>query len=251
MQQKGRNKADNREKADKSPDLKPAHQGLPKKEYLPLALIVIMFAIASFSYHYAPDKMPSHWNAKGDIDGYSGRLMGLFLLPAIAFMMYIIISIIPYIAVYRENIKSFYFYIYLFKIVFLLFLMSIYIITLLFSFGVSFNINYAIVPLFSVLIYFTGILMSHAKRNYFIGIRTPWTLASEAVWDKTHKLGSKGFKIIAVIALASMFFSGYYIFFMIVPLLGFSVYLAYYSYREYEKEIKIARGKKQVNIEPR
>ena len=63
-----------------------------------------------------------------------------------------------------------------------------------------------IIPAFAVLLFYIGILIKHAKRNWFIGIRTPWTLSSDKVWDKTHALGGKLFQVSAVITLGGIFF---------------------------------------------
>jgi len=53
-----------------------------------------------------------------------------------------------------------------------------------------------------VLFYYLGILMQHSRRNWFVGIRTPWTLSSDVVWEKTHKRGGLVFKACAVLVLA-------------------------------------------------
>jgi uncharacterized membrane protein len=83
-----------------------------------------------------------------------------------------------------------------------------------------------------------GILCENAKRNWFIGIRTPWTLSSEQVWDKTHRLGGKLFKIAGVIAVVGIFSQSYAVFFVLVPVLLVAAYTIVYSYFEYQKEVK-------------
>jgi len=74
--------------------------------------------------------------------------------------------------------------------------------------------------------------------NWFIGIRTPWTLSSEKVWDKTHKIGGRLFKIAGIIAIGGILFQNYAIFFIIVPILLAAIYSVVFSYIEYQKEIK-------------
>ena len=80
--------------------------------------------------------------------------------------------------------------------------------------------------------------MENAKRNWFVGIRTPWTLSSETVWNKTHKLGAKMFKIAVLLAFIGFFFGSYAIFFVLIPVLSAAGYLMAYSYFEYQKEAK-------------
>jgi uncharacterized membrane protein len=81
-------------------------------------------------------------------------------------------------------------------------------------------------------------LLEKAKRNWFIGIRTAWTLSSDTVWDKTHQLGAKLFKVTGLICLVGVFFQQYAFVFLIAPVLLVSLYLVIYSYVEYRKEIR-------------
>ncbi|MEK7202903.1 MAG: SdpI family protein [Patescibacteria group bacterium] len=71
-----------------------------------------------------------------------------------------------------------------------------------------------------------------------IGIRTPWTLSSDLVWEKTHKIGGKLFKITGVIAFVGIFFQSYALFFIFIPVILVAIYTIVYSYFEYQKEIK-------------
>jgi uncharacterized membrane protein len=92
--------------------------------------------------------------------------------------------------------------------------------------------------LIGLLFFYIGILLENAKRNWFIGIRTPWTLSSEKVWNKTHKLGSKMFKISGIIVLIGFLFQKYVTYFILIPTLFVAFYLVIYSYVEYRKEKK-------------
>ena len=60
-------------------------------------------------------------------------------------------------------------------------------------------------PLTGALFIYIGFLVEHAEQNWFVGIRTPWTLSSERVWKKTHALGGTPFKVAGVIAIAGVF----------------------------------------------
>jgi uncharacterized membrane protein len=91
-------------------------------------------------------------------------------------------------------------------------------------------------PALAILFYSTGILIENAKRNWFIGIRTPWTMSSDKVWDKTHKLGGKLFKIVGILALLAIFFESYAILIIVVPVIIVSIYTIVYSYFGYQKE---------------
>ena len=84
--------------------------------------------------------------------------------------------------------------------------------------------------------------MPSIKRNFFIGIKTPWTLASERVWKKTHEMGGKVFMGTAVLILVGMLFPDYTIWFMLVPLLGGIGWIFIYSYLEFRKEKRKREG---------
>jgi uncharacterized membrane protein len=89
-----------------------------------------------------------------------------------------------------------------------------------------------------LLFYYIGILIQNAERNWFIGIRTPWTLSSDRVWKKTNRLGGKLFRIAGIITMLGAFFPGFEFIFILGPALLIAVFTAVYSYMEYQKELK-------------
>jgi uncharacterized membrane protein len=207
-----------------------------KKEIFLTGLIVLMFIIAVYFYQKLPDKIPTHWNAEGKINGYSSKAFGIFLLPSITVIMYLLFLLIPKIEVYKKNIQAFSKHFFIFKLALILFFMVLFIVTIMQSMGYIFNMNYVIIPACAILFYIIGYMLKYAKRNFFIGIRTPWTLSSEKVWDKTHALGSTLFKIVSLTALMGMFFGKYGFWIMLIPLLTISLFLVVYSYVLFSKE---------------
>jgi len=181
--------------------------------------------------------MASHWNAQGQVDGYLTRFWGLFLMPIISMGLLALFTLIPKIDPLKANIEKFRKYFDGFIILMMFFLFYVYILTLLWNIGLRFDMGQLMIPALGMLFYYAGILMENAKRNWFIGIRTPWTLSSERVWDKTHKIGSKLFKIAGIIALMGVFFPQYMIFMIMIPVISFSIYTLVYSYFEYQKEL--------------
>jgi uncharacterized membrane protein len=116
------------------------------------------------------------------------------------------------------------------------FLFYIHLLTIFWNSGYTFNMLTFLSPALAILFYSTGILIENAKRNWFIGIRTPWTMSSDKVWDKTHKLGGKLFKIVGILALLAIFFESYAILIIVVPVIIVSIYTIVYSYFGYQKE---------------
>jgi len=209
-----------------------------KGEKIALSIIVLSFIIAVCSYPYMPEKMAIHWNAKGNVDSYGSRFEGLFFLPFLLAGLFLLFMAIPKIDPMKYNIEDFRKYYDNFIVLFFIFLLSVYLWSILWNFGVEIRIN-AVIPVgVGILFFYIGILLENAKRNWFIGIRTPWTLSSEDVWNRTHKIGGKLFKVLGLVVIFGIFFQKYVLFFFLVPLLLVAGYLVVYSYFEYQKEIQ-------------
>ena len=200
-----------------------------------LAIIIIFFAIGIYLYPQMPEQMPAHWNAAGQVDGFMPKFWGLFLMPLISVGLLLLFLVIPRIDPLKGNIAKFRNYFDGFVILIMVFLFYIYFLTLIWSLNITFNMMYMIMPAIAILLFYMGILMRKVKRNWFIGIRTPWTLSSTKVWDRTNTKGSKLFMVFGVITLMAMFTGDYAIWVFLVPLLVGVAYLFAYSYFEYQK----------------
>ena len=211
---------------------------LRKSEIISLLIIMISFIIGISFYSLLPDKVASHWNARGEVDGYMSKFGGLFLMPIISLVLLLLFIIIPKIDPLKHNIEKFRKYFDGFIVLMMLFLFYLYILTILWNIGVRFNFVHLLVPIFSIFFYYCGILIQKAQRNWFIGIRTPWTLSNEQVWNKTHKIGGKLFKIAGIISLIGILLPEYALFFVICPLIIASLFPVIYSYFAYQKLTK-------------
>jgi uncharacterized membrane protein len=208
---------------------------MSKKQIIILAIIVSSFAVALAVYPYLPERVASHWDAAGQVNGYASRFWGAFLAPIILAASYLLFLFIPKIDPKKENIQKFRPYFENFILAFVLFLYYIYLLTLFWNLGWRFELVRFLSPAFAALFYVTGSMVGHAEPNWFIGIRTPWTLSSPEVWKKTHELGGKLFKITAAFSLLGVIFPGLAIWLVLVPVLAAAVYLVVYSYVEYRK----------------
>lgn len=209
---------------------------MKKNKIIILGIISLSFIIAIYLYPQMPDKMASHWNTQGQVDGYMSRFWGLFLMPIISIGLLFLFILITKIDPLKENIKKFRKYFDGFIVLMIAFLFYVYLLTVFWNLGLRFNMAQLMIPALGILFYYCGILVENAKRNWFIGIRTPWTLSSEAVWDKTHKIGGKLFKIAGIITFLVIFFPKYAIFFVIISVISVVVYPIVYSYFEYQKQ---------------
>ena len=201
-----------------------------------LAIILISFIIGISFYPKMPEKMASHWNFKGEVDGYISKFWGLFLMPFISVFLFLLFLVIPKIDPLKENIEKFRKYFDSFIIIIILFLFYLYLLTIFWNLGIKFSMPQFLAPAFGMLLYYCGVLIENAKRNWSIGIRTPWTLSSEKVWDKTHKIGGKLFKIAGITAFLGILFPDFALFFVLAPVIIFIIYTFFYSYFEYKKE---------------
>ncbi len=202
------------------------------------AIILTSFLLAFFFYPQMPALMASHWNINGEVDGYMGKTWALFLMPTLSLFMTILFLVIPKIDPLKENIKKFKNYFDGFIVLILLFLFYLYLLTIFWNLGIRFNLINLLVPAFGILFYYCGVLIEKAQRNWSIGIRTPWTLSSDRVWQKTHELGGRLFKICGLISLLGFFFQKIAFFLVVVPVLLVTIYTYIYSYLQFQKEKK-------------
>lgn len=183
-----------------------------------------------------PERMASHWNVNNQVDGYMSRYWVVFMLPLMSIGLYLLFLLIPLIDPLKENIAVFRGTFNTFIVLLVAFLDYIYLLTLVYNLGHTFNMGTAMLPALGIFLYFAGVMIGKAKRNWFIGIRTPWTLSNDKVWAETHRLGAILFKASAVFTVAGVFFGSYAFWFVIVPLLGSSLFLVVYSYVLFQRE---------------
>jgi uncharacterized membrane protein len=206
-----------------------------QKQTLSVIMILLAFATAIYFEPLMPSRMASHWNWQGNVDGHMGRDFALFFFPFLTVIINLLFYFIPKIDPQKKNIEKFWNSYDSFILVFNIFMFYIYSITIIWNMGFKVNMNVVMMPGLAVLFYACGDLLKNAKMNYSIGIRLPWTLASEIVWNKTHKVGEKLFKLTALVTLLGVFFSNYAIWFFFIPLTFSIIYLFIYSYLEYQK----------------
>ena len=208
--------------------------------YLTIFLIALAVAFSISVYGRLPDQMASHWNTTNQVDGYISRFWGAFLMPVVSVGMLLLFLVIPQIDPLKANIAKFREYFNAFIALMVGFMVYMHILTMLWNLGYDqFNMGVVMLPALGLIFVFAGIMMRKAKRNFFIGIRTPWTLSSDRVWDETHRLGSTLFIASGILALLGAFFPDYAIWFILVPVLGSTLFLLVYSYILYQRETNL------------
>ncbi len=208
--------------------------------FVTLALVVIALAFSAAIYGRLPEQMASHWNVNDQENGSVPRFWGAFLMPVMALGMLGLFFLLPAIDPLKANIAAFRPIFNAFIVAILVFLLYLHVLTILWNLGYqNFRMSTALLPGLGLIFVFAGLMMRQARRNFFIGIRTPWTLSSDHVWAETHRIGSILFIICGVIALLGIFVPGMLAYWLIlVPLFASSIFLVIYSYVLYQQETK-------------
>jgi uncharacterized membrane protein len=145
----------------------------------------------------------NHWNAAGEADGYGTTFSGLYFLPLLTMGLTIFLMVMPSIDPLKANVESFRPNYNIFVLTFAGFMYYIHSLTIAWNLGFKFQMNVMMAPAFGILFIVVGWLVKKAKRNFFIGIRTPWTLSNDIVWEKTHRLGGTLFMISGILITGS------------------------------------------------
>ncbi|KGP75113.1 integral membrane protein [Desulfosporosinus sp. Tol-M] len=217
----------------------PKISSILKQDWLIIILILLGFALGIYFYPLLPDRVPIHWNASGEVNGYGSKLFGAFGLPAISLAMYLMFLVLPYIDPRRKNYADFRSTYQFLKYILILFFLGIEVMTFLIASGVIVNKPILIQIMVSLLFILIGNVMGRFKHNYFVGIKTPWTLANEEVWRKTHRLAAPlwvlGGVVNILLTFLDLHFNG--IGFVII-IAVISIVPAVYSYIAYQQIVK-------------
>jgi uncharacterized membrane protein len=205
-----------------------------------LLMLIIGTTAGLLLWNRLPDQMASHWDINDHVNGYMPKVWGVFLMPLIVLGMSVLFLVIPSIDPLKANIAQFRDAFNLFIVLIVAFMLYVHGLSLAWNLDYTdFKMSTSMLPAMGLLFIFIGFMLRKAKRNFFIGIRTPWTLSSDTVWDKTHQLGAVLFMASGVLAFIGGIFGGLTAFwFLFVPLIGSTVFLLVYSYVLYQQETK-------------
>lgn len=202
-----------------------------------LVIIGLQIAVSAGTYPFLPPIVPSHWDAAGNVNGYLPKLTNAVLVPVLSLGIFLLMRLLLAVGPRVSNqdprttqrISS------LILTGILLFMLVIQIITLAIPLGVPINISFVINLLVSVLFIFIGNYLGKLQRNFWAGIRTPWTLASDIAWERTHRLGGWLFVGAGVLGIITSFIPALRIWGVVGLILLVSVILVVYSYIVYHQ----------------
>jgi uncharacterized membrane protein len=212
-----------------------------KKEFPILAIVTLPFIYLAYIWKELPNKVPMHWNIKGEIDRYGDKSELIIIPLLLPLLVYIIFLVVPKIDPKNKlnkmgnKLQTIKFFLTTFMSILALFIIYT-------AKNESFtNPNY-IILLIGVLFIILGNYFKTIKPNYFIGIRTPWTLENETVWKKTHELGGKLWflgGIIVVLSSLLLFKKQNFTLFLIITGI-ITIIPIVYSYITFKNEKKTA-----------
>ncbi len=166
-----------------------------KTEWRALLIIIAATALSYWAYPQLPATVASHWNFQGEVDGWMSKNFHSLFFPALLAIMYLVFSIMPYIDPKKERYAEFAKVYRLMRDAILFVLLGIFTVATFYNLKYSVNVGAIVAGLIGALMVVMGNYFGKIKRNWFIGIRTPWSLSSENVWNKTHRLGGRLFMI--------------------------------------------------------
>lgn len=203
-----------------------------------LLLIALAAAFSLAVYNQLPERMASHWGVNDQVNGTTSRFWGAFLMPLLALGMLGLFLLLPAIDPMSANIAKFRGIFNAFILLIMVFLLYLHVLTILWNLGVqSFRMSTALLPAIGLIFIFAGWLIRHAKRNFFIGIRTPWTLSSDRVWDETHRVGAWLFILSGALAVLGAFFPASTAYWLVLgPILASTLFVTVYSYVLWRRE---------------
>ncbi len=211
-----------------------------KIDFFIFIIILIPIVLIVALYNKLPNELATHFGTSGEPNGYQGKVSFLLtnslLLIGIPFLM----KVTRYIDPKKRNYDKFEPTYEIFRLIFSA-LLSVMTITLLFyNLGYSVNIQMIILIGIGILFIFLGNYMSRIRFNYTMGIRTPWTLANEEVWRRTHRLGGPLWLIAGIIIIVLAFLPGKIAFVCMMILIAIITFIpilySYFLFRKLEQQ---------------
>lgn len=176
-----------------------------RNKWFGLVCVVGMLLVSGLVYGQLPERVPMHWDINGNVDRFGSRLEAALVLPSVGALIWGLLFVLPRIdprrAAYREFRGTF----YLMINAVLLLLTAIHGMALGIALGWSMSVPRVIGVGAGLLFAVIGNELGRVRPNWFVGIRTPWTLANAEVWRRTHRVGGRVFFVVGlVMAVASL-----------------------------------------------
>lgn len=207
------------------------------RKWIP-AILILAAVIATIAvYPRLPDQIPTHWSVSGEVNGWSSRLFGAWMIPLLMAVIWLFMRAIPHIDPRKANYEKFPGMYDALVILILTFMLLMHVLILLSATGTVIRMDRVVMPAVGIFIAIMGVLLPQAHPNWFVGIRTPWTLTSDLSWERTHKVGGTLFIALGLLIVASTFIAPERaIWLLVVAALGVVAFLFIYSYQVWKQD---------------
>jgi uncharacterized membrane protein len=207
------------------------------RKWIPLLIVVAAFIASAVVFPKLPETMPTHFDMSGQPNGWSSRLFGAWVMPLFLVFMWGLVRVLPAIDPRGSNYAKFGGAFDGIIVSIMLFMLGMHIIILRAALGYPVAMERVLPIGLGILFIAIGNLLPRARPNWFIGIRTPWTLSSDRVWEKTHRFGGHVFVGAGILMVLSAMVTAPWaavLLFTIIVLCTASVLI--YSYVEWKRE---------------
>ena len=203
--------------------------------WMSIAVIAAVIVTTLAMYGSLPEKMPTHWNINGEVDGWSSKASGVSIMPVAMIVLFLVFLALPMLSPRQFTVESFRSTYDFITFCVLAHCGYVQIVILVAAMNRQVDTTRMIIAGVCVLLAALGNVLGKVRRNFWVGVRTPWTIASDHVWNSTHRLAAKlfvGAGVLGLLAVVSglpaipmfvVIFSG--IMFAAIFPIGYSLYL--------------------------
>ncbi len=174
------------------------------RKWIPPLIVIIAVAASLAVYSRLPDQGPMHWNLHGEPDQWAARLWTAWTIPLVLAMLAFLVRALPLIDPHRENYPKFAGAYEGMMILVMLYCLGVHFLLLAAGLGKPVAVLHWVPMGIGLLLVGIGFYLPQLHRNWFFGIRTPWTLSSDTVWERTHRLGGYVITIAGVLIAVSV-----------------------------------------------
>lgn len=206
------------------------------RKWYPAVLIAVTAIVSAVAYPRLPETVPSHWNLRGQVNAWQSRGQAALLMPVLMLVLWGVMRGLPAIDPRRANYAKFQ-PAYDFMIGAVLTLVAlIHLAVLGFALGLPISIHRVAPIALGLVLIAIGNQLPRARSNWWFGIRTPWTLSNERVWERTQRVGGYLMTVAGGVVIVSALVAGSMALFVIIACvaafaLGSTIY-SYFAWRQ-------------------
>jgi len=170
-----------------------------------LTTIIAAVLISAIVLPFLPARVPIHWDIQGQVNGYGSPMFATLFVPSIMAALLVLFSVLPWLSPKQFETDTFRDTYGFIALVIMAFVGYTHGLTLWSAMGNHIDVLRALLAGLLLMFALMGNVMGKVRRNFWVGIRTPWTLSNDRVWNDTHRLAGRLFVGVALLC-APLFF---------------------------------------------